>query len=138
MILIDSNVLVALVDSDDQLHARSRSDFLRLANRRFFTTSVILAEAFFRLRRLDQRQRLRGLLGRLATEPIDPEPSRAVWEEIMDWSEKFADQKPDFADALTVLLSGRERRLKVWTYDSEFASVWRRADGTRVPLAVRP
>ena len=40
------------------------------------------------------------------------------------------------ADAYLAVVSGIERRFKVWTYDSEFRTTWRRADGTRIPLAV--
>jgi hypothetical protein len=41
------------------------------------------------------------------------------------------------ADGCIAVLSGRDRRLKVWTYDREFRTTWRRPDGTVIPMAVR-
>jgi len=35
------------------------------------------------------------------------------------------------------VLASRDRRVRVWTYDDEFVTVWRRLDGSRVPLANR-
>jgi hypothetical protein len=34
------------------------------------------------------------------------------------------------------VLSGRDQHLKVWTYDREFRTAWRRPDGTAIPMAV--
>jgi hypothetical protein len=35
------------------------------------------------------------------------------------------------------VLSGKDRRLRLWTYDREFRTTWRRPDGTVVPLFAR-
>ncbi len=44
----------------------------------------------------------------------------------------------DFHHASAVKeLENSDRRLKVWTYDREFHSAWRRPDGSAIPLAIR-
>ncbi|MGH9253776.1 MAG: hypothetical protein ACRD3C_04320, partial [Vicinamibacterales bacterium] len=35
------------------------------------------------------------------------------------------------------VLCGRDARLKVWTYDREFRTTWRKPDGRAIPMAVR-
>ena len=57
--------------------------------------------------------------------------------EIFEWLRRYASSRPDWTDALYVVLSGRDRSLQVWSYDSEFATIWRRPDGSRIPLTVR-
>jgi predicted nucleic acid-binding protein len=59
-----------------------------------------------------------------------------LWRQAMAWSLEYAEHNPDWADAYIVALCGRHRGLKVWTYDEEFRRVWRRADGSGVPMAV--
>ncbi len=56
---------------------------------------------------------------------------------VFDWIEKYADHEPDWADGYIAALCGRDRTLKVWTYDKEFRTTWRRPDGSAIPLAVR-
>jgi hypothetical protein len=59
----------------------------------------------------------------------------------MAWLRRFnennVDYQLDWADACRAVLCGRERDAKVWTYDREFRTTWRRPDGTAIPLAVR-
>ena len=57
--------------------------------------------------------------------------------EVLDWLTKYADHEPDWADACLAILSERDKNLKVWTYDREFRTTWRRSNGTVIPLAVR-
>ena len=59
-----------------------------------------------------------------------------VWLDVLDWLAQYSDHEPDFADGHLAVVSAIERRFKVWTYDSEFRTTWRRADGTRIPLAL--
>ena len=37
----------------------------------------------------------------------------------------------------SAVLCGRDKALKVWTYDGEFRTTWRRPDGTAIPLATK-
>jgi hypothetical protein len=83
-----------------------------------------------------QRARLRRFLAEfpVAAYAADDEP--VVWAAVFDWLARYARHEPDWADGYLAVVSGRERRFKVWTYDREFRTVWRRPDGTRIPLAV--
>ena len=56
----------------------------------------------------------------------------------MDWMDRYADHEPDLADAVTVVLSSELEGSRVWTYDREFRTTWRRPDGSPIPLALRP
>jgi hypothetical protein len=50
---------------------------------------------------------------------------------------RYADHTPDYADACLCIMTHREPKAQVWTYDSEFTNIWRRPDGSAVPMAVR-
>lgn len=45
---------------------------------------------------------------------------------------------PDWADGYLAVVAGIAHRARMWTYDREFRTTWRRPDGTRIPLAVAP
>ena len=47
----------------------------------------------------------------------------------------FAHLNIALADAYLAVVSGKRKGSKVWTYDREFRTTWRRPDGTRIPLA---
>ena len=83
-----------------------------------------------------QRRRLALLLDEL---DIDSEPTfdHVFRDEVFAWLEKYGEHEPDWADACIAVLCGRERRLKVWTYDGEFAAMWRKPDGRAIPLAIK-
>ena len=133
MILIDTNVLVALVDDRDPLHARAAEDLRKPKRSQFRVLEAVLSEACFLLPELAARRRLRFLLTRLAIRSFSVDES--WWPDVFDWVERYADHEPDFADAQLVVASGR-RKCRVWTYDREFTTTWRRLDGSRVPLLV--
>jgi hypothetical protein len=84
-----------------------------------------------------QRQRLRALLHDLSVQPIPAMHERDFFLEVLDWLTKYADHEPDWADACLAILSGRDKDLKVWTYDRESRTTCRRPNGTAIPLAVR-
>ena len=84
-----------------------------------------------------QRERLRALLHDLNMQACPIADERAFWSDVINWLVKYADHEPDRADACLAVLSGREKDLKVWTYDREFRTTWRRPNGTAIPLAVR-
>ena len=56
---------------------------------------------------------------------------------MFDWLARHADHEPDWADGCLAVLSGLDTTARVWTYDSEFRTIWRRPDGTVIPLAVK-
>src|SRR6266516_4925468 len=68
-VLVDTNVLIALVDRSDKLHTKPSSDLQKLAKSELLTTDAVLFESVFALARADQRGRVSLLLERL---PIAP------------------------------------------------------------------
>jgi predicted nucleic acid-binding protein len=134
LILIDTNVLVALVDDRDPLHARAATDLRRARRQPLRVLDAVLSEAHFLLPEPVARNRLWFLLIRLAIHSLVLDET--WWPQVQDWLEQYAEHEPDFADAQLVVATSRKKS-RVWTYDREFTSIWRRLDGSRVPL-LRP
>jgi predicted nucleic acid-binding protein len=137
VILIDTTPLVALCDPRDALHERAITDLDRLGRRALVVCSGVLAEACFLLERPLQRQRLSRLLTELNVGALPVEEDRAVRSRVFAWLDRYAEHDPDWADALLVVTCSMDAKAKVWTYDEEFRTTWRREDGSKVPLAVR-
>jgi predicted nucleic acid-binding protein len=137
VILIDTTPLVALCDARDSKHKMAVKHLESLAHDEFATCDAVLTETCFHLPHRSQRLRLRALLHDLGTQPLPAAYDRDFWHEVLGWLAKYAEHEPDWADACLVVLSGRDRELKVWTYDREFRTTWRRPNGTAIPLAVR-
>ena len=137
MILVDTTPLVALCDARDAKHATALKHVTLLGYDTFATCEAVLTEACFHLPHRSQRQRLRAILSDLNVQPRPLASGRAFWPEVYDWLEKYADHEPDWADACLAVLSGQDTSLKLWTYDREFRTTWRRPNGTTIPLAVR-
>ena len=138
MILIDTTPLVALCDARHSKHRRAVNHLEALASDEFGVCEAVLTEACFHLPHRSQRQRLRALLHHLSIQPLPVTLERALSLDSLDWLAKYADQEPDWADACLAVLSGRDKNLRVWTYDREFRTTWRRPNGTPIPLAVSP
>jgi predicted nucleic acid-binding protein len=137
VILVDTTPLVALVDARDSRHRTALKHLASLAPAELAVCEAVLTEACFHLPHRSQRQRLRAMLHDLDFQPLPVAHERAYWLEVLDWLAKYADHEPDWADACLAVLSGRDKDLKLWTYDREFRTTWRRPDGTTIPLAVR-
>jgi predicted nucleic acid-binding protein len=137
VILVDTTPLVALCDARDAKHRTAVKQLESLADDELAICDAVLTEACFHLPHRSQRQRLRALLHDLHVQPLPVAYDGAFWLEALDWLAKYADHEPDWADACLAVLSGRDKALKVWTYDREFRTTWRRPDGTAIPLAVR-
>ena len=125
MILLDTNVLVALADERDQLHDRAKRDLRKLAGP-YSTTEIVLSEACFLLTQGYLRQRIRSLLERLPVSIIGVD--HAHWSEVFDWLTRYAEHEPDLCDATLAVLGPRSQS-RIWTYDREFRSLWRGPDG---------
>lgn len=132
---MDANVLVALADDEDDLHVRAIRDLKRLGPGPFGSTVPVLSESFYLLPEGHLRLRLRSYLQHLRVAILETQAD--AWEAIFDWMEQYEEHEPALADAQLVALSAMNASFRVWSYDEEFAAVWRRADGTRVPTAVR-
>jgi predicted nucleic acid-binding protein len=132
---VDANVLVALADDEDDLHARAIRDLKHLGRGPFGSTVPVLSESFYLLPEGHLRLRLRSYLQRLRIVILETQVD--AWEAIFDWMERYEEHEPALADAQLVALSAVDASCRVWSYDREFLTVWRRTDGTRVPSAVR-
>jgi predicted nucleic acid-binding protein len=97
------------------------------------TLGVVIGEVCFLLPHGYQRRRLRALLDRLAVAIVEI-PS-IWWNDLFDWLGRYEEHEPDLADAQLAVLASRDRTCRVWTYDREFRTTWRRADGSRIPVA---
>ena len=137
MILVDTSPLVALCDARDAKHRTTVKQLESLADDELAICDAVMTEACFHLPHRSQRQRLRAVLDDLNVQPLPVGYDGAFWREALDWLARYADHEPDWADACLAVLSGRNRALKVWTYDREFRTTWRRPNGTAIPLAVR-
>jgi hypothetical protein len=51
--------------------------------------------------------------------------------------ERYEEHEPDLADAQFAVFCSKKPDYRVWTYDDEFRAIWRRMDGSRIPLAAR-
>src|SRR5262245_48821346 len=137
MILVDTTPLVALCDARDSLHQTAWRQLAGLSRETFAICDPVLTEACFHLPHPRPRQRLRRLLEELGASALTASDDLLGWWTEFDWIAKYADQEPDWADGYIAALCGRDRTLKVWTYDKEFRTTWRRPDGSIIPLAVR-
>jgi predicted nucleic acid-binding protein len=137
VILIDTTPLMAVCDARDSKHRMALKQIELLAPHEFVVCDAVLTETCFHLPHRSQRQRLHALLRDLSVQPIPVMYEQDFFLEVLDWLKKYADHEPDWADACLAILSGRDKDLKVWTYDREFQTTWRRPNGTVIPLAVR-
>lgn len=135
MILVDSGPLIALVDPRDALNRHATADLKRLRRQPLFTCSPVLTEVCFALPARYHRLRLRDLLGRFGVRPCAVGSEESVWSEVLDWLARYAEHAPDWTDGYLAVLSQRERRMRLWTYDAEFRDIWRRPDGSKIPQA---
>ena len=136
MILVDTGPLVALCDPRDAQHDTAVKHLVRLAPEGLSACEAVRMEACFHLPHRSQRERLRAVLHELHIESAPTHPPDFV-DDVFMWLLKYADHEPDWADGCLAVLSGRTPRVKVWTYDREFRTTWRKLDGTAIPMAVR-
>jgi predicted nucleic acid-binding protein len=136
MILTDAGPLVALCDPRDARHAAALTHLPRLAPTGLRVCEAVLVEACFHLPHRIQRERLRAVLYQLRIESL-PTDGQDFRDDVFAWLIKYADHEPDWADGCLAVLCGRDARLKVWTYDREFRTTWRRPDGRAIPMAIK-
>lgn len=135
MILLDTGPVVALCDPRDTLNRKALRDLNRLAREPLALCVPVLTEACFLLSHRAQRERLRRFLTEFSVAAYRSEDESQLWLEVLDWLIRYQEHDPDWADGYLTVVSARERGWRVWTYDREFRTIWRRPDGTRVPLA---
>ncbi len=135
MILLDTTPLVALCDPRDALHRTAVRDLDRIATQQLVLCAPVMTEVCFLLRRKHQRERVRRFLARFSVADYQSDDESALWAEVFDWLARYHEHDPDWADGYLAVVSGKRKGSKVWTYDREFRTTWRRPDGTRIPLA---
>lgn len=121
MILLDTNVLIAIVNRTDGLHARAMQE-LETFDGPFFTCAAVLTESLHMLERPSLRARLIGFVSEAPVAQL--EPAAGSWPKIFAWLDRYQEHRPDFADAVLVHLLEMHKRAKVWTFDREFSTVW--------------
>lgn len=134
--LVDTGPLVALCDPHDRQHLQAIAQLSSIGRSGLRTCEAVVSEAFFHLPAPSQRRRLERLLDELDITALQTHD--AVFRaDAFSWAHKYAEHEPDWADACLAVLCGRHRHAKVWTYDREFRTTWRKPDGRPIPLAVR-
>lgn len=136
MILIDTTPLVALCDPRDSLNRTALRHLKALSRSPIAICEPVLTEVCFHLSTLSQRSRLQRTLEALDVLPVSVEDAQSLRKEVFDWLNKYGDHEPDWADGYLAVLCGRDRKYKVWTYDVEFRTIWRRPNGSAIPMAV--
>ena len=136
MIFLDTTPLVALCDPRDRLNPKALRDLDRLAKRPLVVCEPVLTEACFLLPHRTQRERLHRFLVEFAVQSHRCIDVAAFRLEVFAWLLRYEQHAPDWADGYLAVASSHERSAGVWTYDSEFRTIWRRPDGTRIRLAV--
>lgn len=135
MILIDTGPLVALCDPRDRRHRAAVADLAGLPTARLAVCDAVLTEACFHLPYDQQRRRLTRWLEDLHIAPALAAPGADFWMDVFAWLARYEEDEPDWADGCLAVLSGRDPVARVWTYDREFSTTWRRLDGSAIPLA---
>ncbi len=137
MILVDATPLVALCDPRDRLHRRALADLDRVGRRGLALPEPVLTEACFLLDHAILRARLERVIVELSIVPWCPVDAGAFRLEAFAWLRRYAEHAPDWADATLAVASAHETKARVWTYDAEFRTTWRRPGGARIPLVRR-
>jgi len=135
LILVDTGPLAAICHPNDQNHTRAWEELKSLGNQRFLVCAEVLVECCFHLPLWRQRKRMKDLLEEIDAESPAEAYELSIREEVFEWLGKYEDHSPDWTDGLLVVVSGKNPRYRVWTHDREFKTIWRRPDGTVVPLA---
>lgn len=135
MILLDSGPIMALLDERDTLNRRAVGQLKRARGKELYACAPVLTEVAFALPGRHHRRRLAEFLGRFEVRAAAVGREETAWREVLDWLDRYADHDPDLADGWLAVLSQRERRFRVWTFDREFRAIWRRPDGSAIPLA---
>ncbi|MBC7783845.1 MAG: type II toxin-antitoxin system VapC family toxin [Burkholderiales bacterium] len=136
MILVDTNVILGFLHPDPREKAIVRRQLTKINSSTFQLVPPVLQEVMSFLRSPRYMDLFLELIEDMNIEYLDP-GNDVPWREVLAWLKRYAEHRPDYADGYLVVLSGVNRKYKVWTNDREFRTIWRRPDGSAVPLAVR-
>ncbi|MFT3712764.1 MAG: PIN domain-containing protein [Archangium sp.] len=130
-VLVDTGPLVALLDTRDGLHDRAMRE-LKLLRGELKVEVPVLVEAHLFLQSKALRARVVEAFARGSFILGDAGVAERT-RYALQWLERYAEHAPDFADGWVVAAADVERAA-VWTFDSEFKSVWRTLSGKRIKL----
>ena len=130
MNLVDSGVLIALLDRDDPNHHRCLIATQSLPKQPLLTTWCCFTEVMYFLAKIDgyiTQAKLWDLMlsGKLELHSLSA-PETVRMAELM---KKYADTPMDLADASLMVLAESRNIQQILTLDSDFY-VYRKADGT--------
>jgi len=136
MILIDTNVVLALMNHNDPLYTVAAASTPAMRREGIVLVWPVFAELTHFFRRGDVYGKFEKLCTILN---LRMEPSEHLIEQldVLHWLKQYATHRPDYADVHLVLLTAKLKHAKIWTFDSEFRTIWRRPDGSPVPLAIK-
>jgi len=134
VILFDTGPLVALCEPRDALNRTALRDLDRASRETLLLCAPVLTEACFLLTHPVQRTRLRRMLDDLPVRACKSDDEGGLWSDVFLWLTDYQEHRPDWTDGYLAVLSGQDRNLRLWTYDREFRTTWRRPDGTAIPL----
>ena len=137
MILVDTGPLVALSDPRDEQNKKALRECRRLREEGLVTCEAVVTEACFHLKEPHERLRLASTLKDLRIGDVSWPSPGPHWSPVLEWMARYADHRPDWADACIAVLSGLNPQLRVWTFDREFHTIWKRPDGSRIPVVAR-
>lgn len=137
MILLDANPLIALADVRDHLHEQVESDLAELGKEDLYLPGPVLSEVLFVLRHDAHRVRIHQFIDDLGIRPWVSNDEQSLWPQVFAWLRRYADHSPDWADGYLAVISQLEPGFKIWTYDEEFRTIWRRPNGTKIPMVVK-
>jgi uncharacterized protein len=127
--LLDTGVVVALVNSADPDHARCAAMWAELSGP-FVTTEGVLVESAHVLRRQPQGfSRAWGLVEAVGTVVVAP--TRHRYERAATLRQKYADVPMDLVDGLLVALAEETSILTVLTLDGRGFDAYRTAGGKK-------
>lgn len=134
MILLDTNVILGFLHPDPRQQAIVGRQLIKIKAGPFLLVPPVLQEVmrFFKSPRYTDL--FLGLIEEMHIEYLDPGDD-VPWRDVIAWLKRYAEHEPDYADGYLVVLSGLNRKYKLWSNDSEFRTIWRRPDGSAVPLA---
>ena len=117
-VVIDTGLLIALFDADDQHHHEAR-DFVNRSTATFLSTLAAVTEAMYMFGRsaIPKRNLLKWIDAGAMT-LISPEEHDL--KRIIELMDKYADLPMDFADGLMVAICERLDIPHIATFDSDF------------------
>lgn len=135
-VIVDAGPLVAILNRRDSQHAACHKQGLELP-RPFITTWPVITEAAWLLR--NTAGGVSGLLrmiseGLVVCSPLSPEA--AAW--IDEFMQKYADQKPQLADASLMYLAEMEGIDSIFSLDRRDFQVYRLSGNRTLRLLPEP